>query len=101
MCFDLPVVIYNHIKMKGKKSGQTDIVIVIHVISNVLKNLNCFNIEVFYMRKEWRKKMCNLADRKSSVPPMDQPLQILNFCRPNDIIVFDGQQILDSESTYK
>jgi len=45
--------------------------------------------------------MCNLADRKSNVPPMDQPLQIPNFCRPNDIIVFGGQQILDSESTYK
>jgi len=45
--------------------------------------------------------MCNLADGKSNVPPMDQPLQILNFCMPSDIIVFDGQQILDSESTYK
>lgn len=45
--------------------------------------------------------MCNIADRKSNVPPMDQPLQILNFCRLDDIIVFDGQQILGSVSEYK
>jgi len=33
--------------------------------------------------------MRNLASRKSNIPPIDQPLQNLNFCRLNGIIVFD------------
>jgi len=48
---------------------------------------NCLS-NSFHIQRE-QKDMCNLADRKSKLPPIDQPLQNQNFCRLDGIIVFD------------